>query len=245
MTKLSQAYDTHRDLLVKRYKNGIQLVRSSCNADASNDSIAAIGNMDAGLFFLDTDSKFIDGNDGILGISGANSIKDCIGRDSTGFLSRNYALELLANDKEIFNTHEMRISEDTGIRKDGSLQDVIGMKFPWYYEDNLIGLFGFCINIQKKSLQQFAKTMTAFLSTGLLGSTHSLIIPKINEQTVYFTGREKEILKYILTGKTARQISLILSISCRTVEHHIENIKQKAGCVTKYDLLCKYAGTSQ
>lgn len=241
MNITTQAYDTHGELLIKRYKNGIELVKPRNNTLANTNSIASIGNMDAGLFFLDTDSKFVNGNQGILSISGANSIPDCIGRDTTEFLSRNYALEILADDKCVMQSKEMRISQDTGRRKDGSLQDVIGMKFPWYYEDAVIGLFGFCINIDQKSLHNFAKTMTAFMSVGLLGPARSLIIPEINEETVYFSKREKEILEYILIGKTAREISVIFSISIRTVEHHLENIKQKSGCSNKFDLFLKFS----
>lgn len=51
------------------------------------------------------------------------------------------------------------------------------------------------------------------------------------------TNREIECLFYAVRGKTASQIGKILSISKRTVETHINNIKSKLGCVTKSDLI--------
>lgn len=48
-----------------------------------------------------------------------------------------------------------------------------------------------------------------------------------NEQEISLTKREIECLYYLSIGKTAYEISLILSISKRTVETHVQNIKNK------------------
>ncbi len=53
------------------------------------------------------------------------------------------------------------------------------------------------------------------------------------------TPREMECLFYLIRGKTAKKIALILSISPRTVESHIANIKAKLNCETKSDLIDK------
>jgi len=51
------------------------------------------------------------------------------------------------------------------------------------------------------------------------------------------TRRETEIASILLTGKTAVEISEQLHISRRTVEHHIENIKDKFHCRKKSELM--------
>lgn len=53
------------------------------------------------------------------------------------------------------------------------------------------------------------------------------------------TKREKECLKLSLRGLQATQIGELLSISPRTVECYLDNIKQKFHCHTKYELLSK------
>jgi DNA-binding CsgD family transcriptional regulator len=54
--------------------------------------------------------------------------------------------------------------------------------------------------------------------------------------------RETDILEEVLKGKSASAVGKKLYISPRTVEHHIESIKNKLGCSTKADLF-KYIDT--
>lgn len=68
---------------------------------------------------------------------------------------------------------------------------------------------------------------------------------RLSVQTKDLTGREKEVLAYIMEGKTNRQIAHVLSLSIKTVEWHRSNIMEKLGVsslaelvhyVFKYDL---------
>ncbi len=45
--------------------------------------------------------------------------------------------------------------------------------------------------------------------------------------------RESEVLFFLMEGLTAREISMFLMRSKRTVEHHIERMKEKMACHTK------------
>jgi len=51
------------------------------------------------------------------------------------------------------------------------------------------------------------------------------------------TKREAEVAEILLVGKTAAEISNDLHISKRTVEHHIENIKEKTHCRKRSELI--------
>lgn len=46
----------------------------------------------------------------------------------------------------------------------------------------------------------------------------------------YLTKREKECLNWCIEGKTAQEISLILGISIKTAENHIQKAKEKLNC---------------
>ncbi|NRB10778.1 MAG: hypothetical protein HRU35_04090 [Rickettsiaceae bacterium] len=51
--------------------------------------------------------------------------------------------------------------------------------------------------------------------------------------------RQQECLSWFIRGKTAKEIALILGISYRTVEIHIQTIKHRLGCQNKSQLIEK------
>lgn len=55
---------------------------------------------------------------------------------------------------------------------------------------------------------------------------------------IQLSKRQKEVLFYLTRGKTSKMIAKILSLSVRTVEYYIENIKEKFNCRTKSELIC-------
>lgn len=58
-------------------------------------------------------------------------------------------------------------------------------------------------------------------------------------QNSLLTEREDECLFFLLRRKTAKDISKILSLSHRTIEDHIENIRTKLKCSSKSELIEK------
>lgn len=53
---------------------------------------------------------------------------------------------------------------------------------------------------------------------------------------LYLTAREYECINYLTRGKTAEEIAIILNISRRTVETHIQNVKRKMNCYNQFRL---------
>ena len=54
---------------------------------------------------------------------------------------------------------------------------------------------------------------------------------------VHLTNREAECLSYLFDGKPLKEVAIILGISCRTVESHVEMAKTKLRCSFKGELL--------
>lgn len=52
-------------------------------------------------------------------------------------------------------------------------------------------------------------------------------------QEIFLTEREKEILQWVKEGKSSWDISVIFGISTRTVNYHINNVKQKLDAVNR------------
>jgi DNA-binding CsgD family transcriptional regulator len=60
---------------------------------------------------------------------------------------------------------------------------------------------------------------------------------QVNTHYQLFSRRERECLYYLSRAKTAKEISRILNVSTRTIEHYIENIKIKTGISTRTELI--------
>ena len=54
--------------------------------------------------------------------------------------------------------------------------------------------------------------------------------------SLYLTVREYECVDYLIRGKTAEEIAIILNISRRTAETHVQNIKRKMNCYNQLRL---------
>lgn len=67
---------------------------------------------------------------------------------------------------------------------------------------------------------------------------HTVNIKKDNIFTL-LTKRELEVLKYILLGKTAKQIAKEINLSHRTIEEYTGKIKRKLQCHHKSEIYSK------
>lgn len=75
-------------------------------------------------------------------------------------------------------------------------------------------------------------------------STSKLVDPgkimlKHKGKPVLLTPREAECITHLLAGKTAKQTASALKISPRTVLFHLDNLREKAQCKSKLELLGK------
>jgi DNA-binding CsgD family transcriptional regulator len=57
-----------------------------------------------------------------------------------------------------------------------------------------------------------------------------------NEEGVYLTKKELECIHWMIKGKSSYETGIILCISPRTVEVHINSIKRKLNCYKQFQL---------
>jgi LuxR family quorum-sensing system transcriptional regulator SolR len=80
--------------------------------------------------------------------------------------------------------------------------------------------------------------LTQFAHAGM----SRLLLPKlVPESRVAMTAREREVLRWTAEGKTAYEISQILTVSERTVNFHINNVVAKLGASNKTQAAVKAA----
>ena len=97
----------------------------------------------------------------------------------------------------------------------------------WQYWDRL----GILEQVGEVSLH------TAHIEPGYyLGLLKSLGMDQYLEQAPILSQRERQCLRCLLEGKTAKETAAIYNLSPRTVESHFEKIKQKLKCTSKRDL---------
>ncbi len=58
-----------------------------------------------------------------------------------------------------------------------------------------------------------------------------------NHPNIYFTNREAEVMIQLLKGKTISAVAAVLSLSPRTIEFYVKNMKVKLACRTKSELI--------
>ncbi len=232
------AFDTHSDFLIQRYKHGVQLVRPcSHTVCPPRQNLSNLYNLDASVYFHRNENIIVDGNELNAKLSGAEStqeMKNKSVRHFAGTLLGNVATE---NHQKVIESGFMQIFEEAGTSLNQSTFHVMSFKFPWYYDNQIIGIFGFSIRLDADALPRFTQTFSTFLSMGLTTTT---ISPIKKHQNITFSTREENILKQLVRGKTAKDIGERLKLSRRTIEHYLENIKLKTHCKTKYELVDKF-----
>jgi len=241
MVDYSSCFDIHEELFIQPYRGGIQLVKPGCETEGVNNRLTNLNELPIGVCFTDTDHHLIGGNDRIAEMVNAVSIDDMIGGTPDRYWKKDLCERLLANEKKIFETQSMMIVEESGSGIDDShVLQALSFKYPWFYEDKVIGMFNYSIPIDPRSLATFSSTLTQIMTIGLLGPHAD--IPSFNlHPEVKLTQRENEVLTLLLKGHTAKSIAMILTLSHRTVEHHIEKIRLKANCASKLELIQMYS----
>ncbi len=227
--------DTSKELQICRYRNGVKLIRPKENS-SSHLSIANLLKLPF-PFYLNADKFIIDCNESCAEVNGFISREDSIGKKWYRPYKLDSISETLKNENDVINNNKYKIIEDILIRKDEVNIHALSFKMPWYDEqDKIIGLFGCSVFLGKQPL---AESLSQIAELGFLNIINNTFDPSNlpnNNIHPQLSKREQECLKLFLNGKTAKETSVILGLSYRTIEEYFTNIKKKLGCRYKRDL---------
>lgn len=236
---MNSGFESHSNLQIHHHQNGIKLVQP--NKLSSQPNIQELFSLPLQFYFYDMNHAFCYTNQKAAEINGFTSEKDAVGRTIHHVAAPESANRIIANNQMVLNHQSMQIIEESILRKDDIFLEGISIKFPWYHQKKLVGLFGCSFVID--SMQTLAKNLILLTQTGLL---HPAAYPiKQTENKFYFSKREKDILYHLTRGKTAREIASVLGLSKRTVEHYLENTKIKTHSASKSELIEKVFGMFQ
>src|SRR5262249_5871502 len=157
---------------------------------------------------------------------GANSFQEIFGKNVMELYPHPSSKAVLSNDTKVMRNKKMHFFEEE-IRKEDEISFVgLSFKLPWYNTENrMIGIFGATVVIDNQYLgNPFA----------LMSHLNLFKIPSLSDSCFYLTNRQMQILELTILGKSARLIGEILNLSKRTIETHLENIKNKLGVLTRH-----------
>lgn len=237
---MSLIFEIHNsDSQIQRHRNGIKL--ACTNQTVSQPSIQDVYSLPLQFYFYDTNQAFCSVNHTTAQVNGFISENEATGRTIYDIAARESADQIAENNQHVLKHQSMQIIEESILRKDDVFLEGLSIKFPWYHNDKLVGLFGCSFVID--SIQTLANNLLLLTKTGLL---HFPVKPiQQTKNDFYFSKREQDILFHLTRGKTAREIALILGLSKRTVEHYLENTKAKTHAANKSELIEKVFGMFQ
>lgn len=192
--------------------------------------------MNGNLYWKNLKRLTIKCNDNTAKAAGLASAKDLIGLSVIDIFSKKEARIIDKIDKQIIESKKIHCAIE-------SLQGFyLSIKSPLFNDRNEVtGLFGI----------SFALDNSEFLNIVNLSNNEPQIIDfsivsnfilkylftsnRIRHASLSL--QQEKVLNYLCRGLTAKEIGKIMKVSDRTIETHIEILKKKLDCRTKYELI--------
>lgn len=238
-----RSYNPDPELIVTPYKHGIKLLRPGKASRSHHSTVTDILALPCNTYWLDTESKVVNGNLSNAKTMYFDSVQASIGKSLADTpMSKESIARTLANDSKVAQ-HKTRFYFDE-ICYSGNEAPIehLSVKLPWYNDDNkFIGIVGFSIIIGKQSL---AESLSDITKMGLLCSSKSQTqsleqFSALEAEKIYLTPKETEILKLLIKGMRCPEIAQAMQLSKRTIEHYTVSIKEKFRVSSKHELLEK------
>ncbi len=166
--------------------------------------------LDMAVFIKDSNSRYLWANDFFVANSGCHLSSDIVNKQDHHFVWHEFADQLQANDKLIFEARQSLNVYERILRYEAGYVNIITKKTPIFDRNKkLVGLMD--------------------VSLELPASAHINMLSK----------REYACALLVTKGYSNKQIAIELKISPRTVETHIEHAKCKLGVKRRAELIAK------
>lgn len=124
----------------------------------------------------------------------------------------------------------------------GSIDITLVLFYIWWNLVMLGFLLWYFINIIKNKNMFVNKSLNNNSNDSKnIENENNAIKKELKEEIINLTKREKQILSYLLSGKTNKEVALILDISLNTVNNHVANIYDKSGVKNRVELVNKFS----
>ncbi len=239
-------FDTHPDLIVQPYLNGVRLTKPN-ESPMLFPTIGSLFAMPLMVYFVRFDATYIDANHFIRltntpGNRGYYSDRDFKGTPFSDIFQKETVEALSEENNTLLYTKRMNIYESQTFRLDDLAFSSLSFKFPVFdLKDKIIGVFGISALTDTsifKEAESLPSSMKRIIQTGLIPHSKN-IMPGFNVNDIYFSKQEIKCLRLLIASKTIKSIGQQMSLSSRTVEYYLNNIKRKLNVKTKSELIEK------
>jgi len=190
------------------------------------------------IFWKDKNSIFLGCNKAFAKEAGLSSPKEIIGRTDYDLPWKEEGKAYREDDNLIISTEKPKLYfEETQTTKQGKEITLLTSKFPLYDDKNkLSGILGIYTDITKTKQTEIEPKI--FNKNKLdLKTRKAKKFYLFDDKKTYFTLTEAKCAYFLLKGNTYKEIASHLNSSPRTVEAHIEHMKQKVHCYSKSKLI--------
>lgn len=170
------------------------------------------------IYWKDTEQRYRGCNQAQAQALSLLQTTEIVGKTAYSKLPVEFKRYLESNDEQVLTTQQEKSFIEIGLRKNKELVYFISQKRAVINDaQQVLGIMGVSIPITDDFLWQICQV-----------NYHQIL-----------SRRECEVLFYVLNGMSAKTISEVLSISRRTIETHVDNIKIKLNCPSKQALIRK------
>lgn len=235
----------NHELRVYRFKNGFKLINPNLAKKYSIDqahfyntgyNLEDIMDWSLSVYCLNKRYEAQMLNEQALVQCGIDSEQDALAKTIAHFAHATTARRAMHHSRIVMHSEKTCIFDEEVRCKNNQIVQSISIKAPWYEEDQVVGILGFSIDIQK---QHLAQSLNLISQLGLLNGHNRTFNPDFQLDFMLLTEREKECLELTRKGKTAKQCAQLLGLSYRTIENYLHNIKSKLNVSSKSELIAK------
>lgn len=184
--------------------------------------------------------EYVDTNDAHIKYFGLGSEDEILGLADDKLLWSKCATQYIKNDREVINKQEGRIYlEKSDFHK--SEDTFLSLKSPLYaLSGKVIGIFGMSILLTKDmDAEIIFENIAGIIDPFNLRSKQYKQLINGDANSNNLPKRQFECLTLLTKGYTSKEIGRELNISFRTVEYHLETLKEKFKCSKRSELIGK------
>lgn len=194
------------------------------------------------VLWEDLDQRFLGLNQEHLDLLGYRSLEQALGKTVYNLPCKacELAETFSAEERAILNSGEAKTLFGI-IGFNNEFKAMMTFKKPLIdHQGKIVGLFIQGFDVTEINLLKIADSLIKIDS----GKGSQVAINQFEYELInsgHYEGlsqREIECLFFLIRGKSAKETARLLNISYRTVEHHIDHIKNKLNCRSKSELIC-------
>jgi DNA-binding CsgD family transcriptional regulator len=195
------------------------------------------------LAIKDSDCRFVALTDTIKNRIGFQHIDDVIGitDHDINCPAAKYAHDFIKQDKQIMKMQQPKKFLDYYVNQDNDITLSIAEKSPIISEGVVQGLSISIVEMNLKNFNQFFLRLSKHILDDKHANDNSSYkyfeVDNLQRCDLNLTERQKEVLFLILRGNRSNEIAEQLFLSKRTVEDHINSLKDKFNCPNKAALI--------